>query len=71
MHKFEGELGTTRVRRTVNGDIVIDSYFGDVKDPENHDRLSVNVTQGTVAGHGFGHQEPFDTSKDNTQTKSK
>lgn len=71
LHKFEGENGTTRVRRTSNGDIVIDSYMGNVKDKDNHDRLTLNVTQGTLSGHGFGHQDPFDTGKENTSSKQK
>ena len=71
LHKFDGENGTTRVRRTSRGDVVIDVYMGDVKDKDNHDRLSLNVTKGTLSGHDFGHQNPFDTSKNNTASKRK
>lgn len=71
LHKFEGKNGITRVRRTSKGELVIDSYMGDVKDKEGHDRLTLNVTQGTLSGHDFGHQKPFDTSKDNTPSKQK
>lgn len=35
LHKFDGENGTTRVRRTSRGDVVIDVYMGDVKDKNN------------------------------------
>ncbi len=41
--------------------------MGNVKD--NHDILTLNVTQGTLSGHGFGHQDSFDTSKDNNLSK--
>lgn len=71
LHKFEGENGTTRVRRTSGGDIVIDSYMGDVKNKDGHDRLTLNVTQGTLSGHDFGHQNPFDTGKTNSSSKKK
>ena len=71
LHVFEGQNGTTKVRRTAQGDLVIDSYMGDVRDPNNHDRLSLNVTQGTLSGHDFEHKGFFNTGKDNTQTKSK
>ncbi len=69
LHRFESETGVTRVRQTRSGDIVIDSYFGDVKDKNNHDRLSLNVTQGTLSGHDYGQTNKFDTGKDKGKTK--
>lgn len=71
LHRFDSPTGTTKVRLTKQGDIVIDSYMGNIEDRDNHDRLSLNVTKGTLSGHGFGHKDSFDTSKDNTPTKSK
>jgi len=69
LHTFTSDTGTARVRQTRSGDIVIDSYFGDVKDPNNHDRLSLNVTKGTLSGHGPNHSDQFDTGKDNSKKK--
>lgn len=69
LHRFDSETGTTRVRRTRSGDIVIDSYFGNIEDPKNHDRLSLNVTRGTLSGHGPNHSNHFDTGKDNNKKK--
>jgi len=39
-------MGTIRVRETKNGDVYIDSYFGDVKDKDNHDRFTVKISSG-------------------------
>lgn len=69
LHRFDNKTETTKVRRTSSGDIVIDSYFGNVEDPENHDRLSLNVTKGTLSGHGPNHSDRFDTGKDNSKQK--
>lgn len=63
LHEHKSDTGVSRVRRTSNGEIVIDSYFGDVKDKDNHDRFTLNVTRGTVSGHGINHEGKFDTSK--------
>ena len=71
MPVFEDESGTTKVRKTANGDIVIDSYMGNVRDPDNHDRLSLNVTKRTLSGHDFEHKGFFDTSKNNASSKKK
>ena len=42
-------------------------YYTKMKD--NHDRLSLNVTTGQVSGHGYGHSDSFDTSKDKSKKK--
>ncbi len=35
----------------------IDSYFGDVRDTDNHDRFTTNVDTGEITGHGFNHEK--------------
>ena len=69
LHENESSTGLTRVRRNSRGEIIIDSYYGDVRDKDNHDRLSLNVTTGQVSGHGYGHSDSFDTSKDKSKEK--
>ncbi len=69
IYKRESESETVRVRKTSNGDIVIDSYFGDVRDPKNHDRLTLNVTTGEISGHDFDHKDSFSSEKDKEKTK--
>ena len=64
-HKYESETGTTRVRETSKGEIIIDSYIGNVQDEDNHDRFSLNATTGQVFGHGYNHEDKFDTAKGN------
>ena len=71
LHRFDSPTGTTKVRKTRRGDIVIDSYMGDITDNTNHDRVSLNVTKGTLSGHGYGHNDNFDTSKNNKSSKVK
>ena len=69
IYKRESESGTVRVRKTSNGEIIIDSYFGNVRDSKNHDRLSLNVTTGVVSGHDFDHKDPFSSDKGKEKTK--
>jgi hypothetical protein len=66
--KFENttESGTTRVRETKDGRVFLDSYWGDVKDKDNHDRFTVEISSGDgkPSGHGFNH-EPWDDKEKN------
>ena len=64
------KTGMTRVRKTVNGEIVIDSYFGDVSKKDDHDRFTLNITTGEISGHGYGHQDKFDSSKEKEKKKN-
>ena len=64
-HTFKSNTGSSAVRQTRSGDIIIDSYFGDVRDKNNHDRFSLNVTTGEVFGHDKNHKNTFDTAKEN------
>ena len=57
------------VRQTRSGDIIVDSYFGDVRDKDNHDRFPLNVTTGEVFGHSNNHEDKFDTAKGNYEKK--
>jgi len=36
----------------------IDNYFGNVRDSDDHDRLSVDK-DGRMSGHGFDHKDKF------------
>lgn len=63
LHESNFNTGMSRVRQTSNGDIVIDSYFGDVRKENDHDRYSLNITRGEVSGHDMNHEGKFDTSK--------
>ena len=69
LHEFQSKTGLTRVSQDTKGNIKIDSYFGDVRDPQNHDRVSLNATTGRFSGHGFDHKDKFDSNK--TSKKSK
>ena len=65
LHTFKSDTGSSVVRQTRSGDIIVDSYFGNVRDKDNHDRFSLNVTTGEVFGHSNNHKDKFDTSKGN------
>jgi len=63
LHSQTYSTGLSRVRETSRGEIHMDSYFGDVTDKDNHDRFTLNVTTGEISGHGFNHEDKFDSSK--------
>lgn len=63
LHEKTTDTGTVRVTQDSKGNIKIDSYFGDVRDKKNHDRVSLNVTTGRFSGHGFDHKDKFDSNK--------
>lgn len=35
----------------------IDSFFGNVRDKDDHDRLTVDHQSGEISGHGFEHNK--------------
>ena len=46
------------------GNVRIDSFNGDARNPDNHDRFTLNTRNGgNVSGHGYNHEDKFDTSK--------
>ena len=71
LHRFDSDTGTSKVRLTTRGEIVIDSYMGELNG--EHDRFTLNVSTGQVSGHGYDHKDKFDTatgkgcSKNNSQ----
>ena len=72
VHVDNGENGTTKVYQNENGDVRIDSFMGDVTDSNNHDRFTLNTSNGgSISGHDFNHENKFDSSKENDNTKNK
>ena len=53
----ETPSGTVRYKMENGAVHQIDSYFGDVKDREEHDRFTTNLDSGKISGHGFGHKK--------------
>lgn len=53
------------------GNIRIDSFFGDVTNPKEHDRRSLNASTSRLSGHGFDHKDKFDSNKSKDKSKSK
>lgn len=53
------ELSNGAVRYNMeNGEVKrLDSYFGDVRDRDNHDRVSQDLETGKLSGHGFNHEK--------------
>lgn len=71
VHESKGPSGSSKIYQDTNGNVRIDSFNGNVKDPVNHDRLTLNDRNGgSLFGHGYDHQDKFDTSK-NSPTKTK
>jgi len=53
----ETPSGTVRYKME-NGVVrQVDSYFGDVRDPDGHDRFTSNLDKEKISGHGFGHKK--------------
>ena len=68
VHESKGESGSSKIYQDSKGDVRIDSFNGDVKNPEGHDRFTLNTRDGgNVSGHGYGHEDKFDSS--NTKSK--
>lgn len=53
------ETSSGTVRYKMENGVVhqVDSYFGDVKNEEEHDRVSANLESGKISGHGFDHEK--------------
>lgn len=70
VHEDKGTNGTTKVFQDSNGNVRVDSYMGDVRNPSEHDRFTLNTRNGgSVSGHGFNHEDKFDSAKDNSRKK--
>ena len=70
VHENSDHYGTTKIYQDSDGNVRIDSFNGDVRDPEKHDRFSLNTSKGgSISGHGYGHNDKFDSSKSNSKTK--
>ncbi len=68
IHESNGPSGSSKIYQDSNGNVRIDSYNGDVRNPDNHDRFTLNTRNGgSVSGHWFEHADKFDTSKDKTR----
>lgn len=53
----ETPSGTVRYKME-NGIVKqVDSYFGDVRDEKNHDRLTTDLNTGNLSGHGYDHKK--------------
>lgn len=48
-----------RVRRSSSGEVYIDCYTGNERDPENHSRLTTKISSGDgrMEGHGKNHSK--------------
>ena len=53
----ETPSGTVRYKMEDGFVHQVDSYFGDVRDNVNHDRLTVNLKNGEMTGHGYDHKK--------------
>ena len=53
----ETSSGTVRYKMENGVVCKVDSYFGDVKDRDNHDRLTADLNSGKISGHGFDHKK--------------
>lgn len=68
VHESSGSAGSSKIYQDSNGNVRIDSYNGDVRNSDNHDRFTLNTRNGgSVSGHGYGHSDKFDSS--NSKTK--
>lgn len=71
LHENRSETGLTRVVRDSNGHVRIDSYFGNERNPKEHDRVSLNVNTGQFSGHGYDHKDKFDSNRTNGKPRTK
>ena len=68
VHESSGSAGSSKIYQDSNGNVRIDSFNGDVRNPSDHDRFTLNTRNGgSVSGHGYGHSDKFDAS--NSKTK--
>lgn len=53
----ETSSGTVRYKME-NGVVQqLDSYFGDVRNPKEHDRFTTDLNSGKISGHGYDHEK--------------
>lgn len=71
LHESCSESGLTRVVRDSNGNVRIDSYFGNERNLREHDSVILNADTGQFSVHGFDHKDKFDSNKSNGKTKIK
>ncbi|MBP3622091.1 MAG: hypothetical protein J6J16_10060 [Lachnospiraceae bacterium] len=60
LHEYRDKNGNlVRVRKSSKGEVYIDSYTGDERVPENHERLTVKISsgEGQPTGHGKNHKK--------------
>ena len=56
LHEYRDKDGNlVRVRRSSSGEVYIESYDGNERDPENHSRLTVKISSGD--GKPTGHDD--------------
>lgn len=53
----ETSSGTVRYKMEDGVVHQVDSYFGDVRNSKEHDRVTVSLKSGEISGHGFGHEK--------------
>ena len=64
MHKSKGLKGSSKIYQDSNGNVRIDSFNGDIRNPDNYDRFTLNTRNGgSVSGHDYGHTGTFDSLK--------
>lgn len=53
------ETSSGTVRYKMENGVVhqVDSYFGNVKNRDEHNRFTTNLDSGEISGHGFGHKK--------------
>lgn len=70
IHESSGPEGSSKIFQDNDGNVRIDSYNGDVRDPNCHDRFTLNTSNGgSVSGHGYGHSGKFDSSNANSKSR--
>lgn len=52
----ETSSGTVRYKMEDGVVKQVDSYFGNVRDSVNHDRVTVKLDSGKITGHGYDHK---------------
>jgi len=58
LHEYRDKNGDlVRVRKSSSGEVYIDEYLGNERDPELHERLTHKISSGDgkPTGHGEGH----------------
>lgn len=62
LHEYVDKNGDlARVRRSSSGEVYVDNYDGDEKDPNNHTRLTVKISSGD--GRPTGHERNHEPLK--------